>query len=188
MPLLAARWYICFNQRPLAGERIIAIQPRSIHRVALTVVIASLDVMLLSHAGFAAPAPRDTLHAYCASVGTDDTLRTPPPSLAPAIRRLFNIRSHYEAKAAYYRCADGAVKVCFVGANLPCGKANTRKNLPAVARWCETHPDTETIPLYVTGHDSLYSWHCVGAKAATGASVGALDARGFFEKYWKTVK
>ena len=132
----------------------------------------------------AARSPR----THCASVGTDDTLLTPPPSLAPAIRRLFNIRGHYEAKAAYYRCADGAVKVCFVGANLPCGKANTRKNLPAVARWCETHPDTKSIPLYVTGHDSLYSWHCVGAKVTTGAPVGTLDGRGFFENYWKVVR
>ena len=164
-------------------------QFRSIYRVALLrVILASFGAALLSREGFTAPAPRESPRTHCASVGTDDTLLTPPPSLAPAIRRLFNIRGHYEAKAAYYRCADGAVKVCFVGANLPCGKANTRKNLPAVARWCETHPDTESIPLYVTGHDLLYSWHCVGAKVTTGAPVGTLDGRGFFENYWKVVR
>lgn len=165
-----------------------ATQPRSIRRVALTVILASFGAVSLSRAGFAAPAPHEGPRAYCAGVGTDDTLRTPPPSLAPAIRRLFKIHGHYAAKAAYYRCAEGAVKVCVVGANLPCGKANTSKNLPAVAHWCETHPDTESIPLYVTGHHSLYSWHCIGARAETGAPVGTIDAGGFFEEYWKTVK
>jgi len=163
-------------------------QPRSIHHLALCAILALFGAILLARAGIAAPAAHDSPRAYCAHIGTDDTLRTPPSSLAPAIRRLFNIRGHYAPKAAYYRCAEGAVKVCFVGANLPCGKANTSKNQPAVARWCETHPDTESIPLYVTGHDSLYSWHCIGSKAATGASHGTLDPRGFFEEYWKTVK
>jgi len=163
-------------------------QPRPIHNLELSAILALFGAVLLSRAGLAAPASYESPRIYCVRVGTDDTLRTPPSSLAPAIRRLFNIRGSYAPKAAYYRCANGAVKVCFAGANLPCGKANTNKSLPAVARWCEMHPDTETIPLYVTGHDSLYSWHCVGAKAATGAPVGTLDARGFFEQYWKTVK
>jgi hypothetical protein len=156
--------------------------------IALSVVLALLGVVPALRGVSAAAAPRESPRSYCARVGTDDTLRAPPPSLAPAIRRLFNIRGHYAPKAAYYRCADGAVKVCFVGANLPCSKANTRKNLPAVARWCETHPDTESIPLYVTGHDSLYSWHCVGSKAVTGAPHGPLDARGFFTEYWRAVE
>jgi hypothetical protein len=165
-----------------------ALQLEAIHRLALCAILASFGAVLLSHAARAAPTPHESPRAYCGRVGTDDALREPPLSLAPAIRRLFSIRGPLAPKAAYYRCAEGAVKVCFVGANLHCGKANTSKNLPAVARWCETHPDTETIPLYVTGHDSLYSWHCIGSKAATGASHGALDARGFFEEYWKTVK
>jgi len=161
-------------------------QPRSIP--ALCAIVALSGAGLPSRAALATPAAHESPRAYCARVSTDDTLREPPPSVAPAIRRLFNIRGRYDPKAAYYRCADGAVKVCFAGANLPCDKANTRKNLPAVTRWCETHPDTETIPLYVTGHNSLYSWHCIGSKAATGASRGALDARGFFDQYWKTLK
>jgi hypothetical protein len=175
-------------QPPINTVTRLPFRPRPINRIALSVILASLGAALPSRAGFAAPAPQESPRVYCAGVGTDDTLRTPPPSLAPAIRRLFNIRGHYVANAAYYRCADGAVEVCVVGANLPCGKANTRKSLPAVARWCETHPDTESIPLCVTGHDSLYSWHCIGSKAATGASHGTLDSRGFFEQYWKTVK
>jgi hypothetical protein len=157
-------------------------------RLALGAILVSLGAALPPCASIAAPTAHRSPRGYCAHVGTDDALRTPPAALAPAIKRLFDIRGGFTLRTAYYRCADGAVKVCFVGANLPCGKANTSKNLPAVTRWCEMHPDTEHIPLHVTGHASLYSWHCVGAKAATGAPHGALDARGFFAQYWKTVE
>jgi hypothetical protein len=165
-----------------------SLRPQTTRRLAFAAIVISLGAVLPPCGGIAAPAARESPVAYCARVGTDDTLRAPPAALASAIKRLFDIRGRLALRAAYYRCADGAVKVCFVGANLPCGKANTSKNPPAVARWCEMHPDTELIPLYVTGHDSLYSWHCLGAKAATGAPHGALDAQGFFEDYWKTVE
>jgi hypothetical protein len=157
-------------------------------RSARGTIAVFLGAVLLPCGGIAAPAAGESPRAYCARAGTDDALRPPPAALASTIKRLFAIRAGFTLRAAYYRCANGAVKVCLVGADLPCGKANTRKNLPAVARWCETHPDREHIPLYVTGHDSLYSWHCVGAKAATSAPKGALDPRGFFAQYWKTVE
>lgn len=161
---------------------------RSIRLLALGAMLAGLGASVLPRAGLTAPRPHESPRAYCARVDTDDALHPPPPSLAPAIRRLFNIPMHHALQASYYRCAGGEVKVCFVGADLPCDKANTSRSLPAVTRWCETHPDTEFIPLYVTGHNSFYSWHCVGAKAETGAPLGPLDARGFFADYWKTVK
>jgi hypothetical protein len=160
---------------------------RPIHRLALGAALALFGAAL-PRAGHAAPAAHENPRAFCAHVGTDDELRAPPLALAPVIQRAFNIRGAYALKTTYFRCADGAVKICFVGANLPCGKANTSRSVPAVTRWCETHPDTEFIPLYVTGHNSLYSWHCIGAKAATGAPRGTLDDRGFFAEYWKTVE
>jgi len=162
--------------------------PQPIYWLKRGAVLACFGAMIMPGDGIAAPAAQESPRAYCARVGTNDTLRTPPPALAPAINRLFAIRGGFTQRVAYYRCAEGAVKVCYVGANLPCGKVNTSKNLPAVARWCEMHPDREVIPLAVIGHDSLYSWHCVGAKAATGVPRGTLDARGFFAQYWKTVE
>jgi hypothetical protein len=133
----------------------------------------------------AAPAEHESPRAYCARIGYDDTLRSPPPSLAPAIRRLFNVNGPHALKSSYYRCAGGAVLVCWVGANLPCGKASTSKTLPAAAQWCAMHANSDFIPMYVTGHDTLYSWHCANGKAAAGTPVGELDARGFFLDYWK---
>ena len=106
-------------------------RPWPIDRLALSAMVALSGAVQLSRAGLTAPASYENPRAYCVRVGTDDTLRTPPSSLAPAVRRLFNIRGHYAPNAAYYRCVDGTVKVCFVGANLPCGKADTSKNRPA---------------------------------------------------------
>jgi hypothetical protein len=170
----------------LMGRR--RVRLRSVHLGALGAVVAACAAVALPRPGGAAPRLHESPRAYCARVGTDDTLRTPPAALAPTIRRLFKIRGHDALAAAHWRCAGGAVKVCLVGANLPCGKANTSKHLPAVAHWCETHPDSEFIPAFVTGHDSLYSWHCVGSKAATGVPHGTLDGRGFFADYWKTAQ
>jgi len=140
------------------------------------------------NASAAAPSTQENPRTYCARVGNDDALRAPPASLLPAIHRLFNVGGRYALKTTSYRCAGGDVLVCWVGANLPCGRANTRKDLPAASKWCETHADSNFIPMYVTGHDTIYSWRCVGRDAQAGAPVSKVDARGFFEQYWKTVK
>jgi hypothetical protein len=137
--------------------------------------------------GVAAPAPGQSPRAYCAHAGNDDTLRRPPRALGAAIHRLFNIKGSYALATTYYRCAGGRVLLCSVGANLPCGKANTAKTLPAATQWCDTHPNSDFIPMVVTGHDTLYSWRCIGHAAHAGAVVGKLDARGFFAEYWKDV-
>jgi hypothetical protein len=165
-----------------------ALQFQSIHRLALAAILAPLVVVSLPRAGLAAPQPHENPHAYCARVGIDDTLRPTPPSLAAAVKSLFNFGEHVALRATYYRCAGGDVEVCSVGANLPCDKPNASKNLPAATQWCATHADSDFIPAYVTGHDTLYSWRCASGKAEAGAPVGTLDARGFFAEYWKTVK
>lgn len=156
-----------------------------IPRLALGAALATFAAAL---PGVAAPHAHENPHAYCARVGSDDTLLPTPPSLHAAIKQLFNFGGPVPLRATYWRCADGHVKVCAVGANLPCEKADTRRELPAAAHWCATHADADFIPAYVTGHDTLYSWRCIGGKAEGGAPIGALDARGFFVDYWKTVE
>ncbi len=62
--------------------------------------------------------------AYCAQAVNDDQLRPAPSSLAGAIKHLFNLRGAEALQTTFYRCAEGKVMLCNVGANLPCGKAN----------------------------------------------------------------
>ena len=62
---------------------------------------------------------------YCQQIRTDDTLRTVPASLVSAVARLFQLEAMPLAqvgRSTYFRCADGQVFVCTVGANLACGK------------------------------------------------------------------
>ena len=154
--------------------------------IPLTFLVASLGVALAPRPSVAAPAKGESPRAYCARVGNDDALRTAPASLTPAIKRLFDLKGNL-ATDAYYRCAEGRVLACWVGANIPCGKANTAKTMPAATEWCATHPDSDFIPMVVTGHDTPYSWRCVGHAAQAGAPMGKLDARGFFDENWKPV-
>jgi hypothetical protein len=132
----------------------------------------------------AANAPRQ----YCAHVGDDDTSRPVPLSLAPAIKRLLNISGKYALDTTQYRCASGKVLLCATGANLPCGKANTSTELPGTNDWCKENPNSAFIPMFVTGHDTIYEWHCEGTVAKPGKTIGVVDARGFFVDYWKELK
>jgi hypothetical protein len=160
---------------------------RMIERPGLAAILCLSAVLAVPRGAAAAPARDENPRAYCARVGTDDEVRAAPVSLAADIRRLFNIDGRFAVRSSVYRCADGAVLVCTIGANLPCGKANTAKESAAATQWCQSHHESDFIPMVVTGHDTLYSWRCVGGKAEAGAPVGALDARGFFEENWKRV-
>lgn len=163
-------------------------RPGRIGLAGLAAILCLLAVLAIPRGGAAAPAnDENSPRAYCARVGTDDQVRAAPASLAADIRRLFNVDGRSAVRSSLYRCADGAVLVCWVGANLPCGKANTAKELPAATQWCRSHRNSDFIPMVVTGHDTLYSWRCAGGTADAGAPVGALDARGFFAQYWKRV-
>jgi hypothetical protein len=125
---------------------------------------------------------------YCAQIGNDDQLRPAPPALAASIQRLFGISGKYALETTSYRCADAHVMLCTVGANLPCGKADLATTLPAATEWCKTNPNSDFIPMVVTGHDTAYVWRCVGGIAKPGEKIGPIDARGFFSDNWKELK
>jgi len=149
---------------------------------------AAIGVMAFSFGAPAAPASREAPGRYCTRVGNDDELRPPPASLAPAIARLFKISGGDVAPTSFYRCAGGAVLLCNVGANLPCGRANLGKRLPAATQWCADHPDADAIPMAVTGHDTPFTWRCAGRNARPGAPVAKIDRRGFFADYWRKLE
>jgi hypothetical protein len=136
----------------------------------------------------AAPGRGETPRHYCARVGNDDTMQRPPLALARPIGRLFHLSGGHAIATTYYRCARGVVLVCNVGANLPCGKANTGRELPQAHEWCRSHPQSRTIPLSVAGHDTLYEWRCARGVAKPVRRVGRLDERGFFPRYWKALQ
>ena len=86
------------------------------------------------------------------------------------------------------RCANGVVLACLTGANLNCGQADTRKSSEGGASWCKNHPNASFIPMFATGHATVYAWHCNGTTAAAGRQLQAVDAAGFVAENWRILK
>ncbi|SDV51344.1 hypothetical protein [Chitinasiproducens palmae] len=126
----------------------------------------------------------------CAKAGTDDRLMPLPPSWAPAARQALGLAmpDAVMTRTTFARCMDGTAMVCNAGANLPCGKADKRTRRKDIAAYCADHRDAGMIPAYATGHDTPYTWRCVGTRAvADTAHADQLDARGFFARYWQAL-
>jgi|tagenome__1003787_1003787.scaffolds.fasta_scaffold20819057_2 hypothetical protein len=118
---------------------------------------------------------------------TDDTLRPLPPVLVPRARELFrlNMPDDLIQRSTVYRCMDGRALMCTAGANLVCGKANTRRDLLGVATWCRDHRNADSVPMFVTGHDTIYRWRCSDGAPAILPIGETVDARGFLSRNWK---
>ncbi|MSQ30471.1 MAG: hypothetical protein EXR64_00360 [Dehalococcoidia bacterium] len=100
--------------------------------------------------------------------------RRPQRFADPAARRV----------AIPWRCMDGAVWACDQGANLPCGAANqNREPTAAMNTYCAEHPDWG-IPLYVSGHSTIFAWSCYGGRAVIDRQQFQVDARGFVANFW----
>jgi hypothetical protein len=88
-----------------------------------------------------------------------------------------------------FRCVSGHVLLCTVGANLPCGLANTsRLPKPGTVDWCRDHPDVAYIPAAVVGHDTIFTWQCQGGVPRVVRQVLAVDDQGFIKQYWKELR
>lgn len=127
--------------------------------------------------------------ALCRPAETDPAPKPLPQSLITAARTSFGysqMPADMVRRLTVFRCAAGQPKICSLGANLPCGKAVRASSLPAVSSWCLAHPHSAVVPAYVTGHDSLFQWHCDGTKAVA-SEPAATDAQGYFASYWKAV-
>ena len=91
-------------------------------------------------------------------------------------------------QANQWRCMDGQVWVCPLGANLPCGeKADlSRDPAPALTSYCEDNPGSD-IPAYVTGRATVYSWGCAGSAPEIQRQLFTPDAAGYLSEFWKQV-
>jgi hypothetical protein len=139
--------------------------------------------------------------AYCAQIRDDDTIRQLPRSLAdaamlarraddeaagnsPNARQLTKEDVDDFVAQTSFRCMDGLVWFCSVGANLPCTtKPDTRTKIPEVDRYCRTERNVEFVPMAVTGHSVIYSWECVNGRAVI-TDRRQLDKRGFDAGIW----
>lgn len=136
----------------------------------------------------AAYTPRaQTPGEICAQVGTDDTLRPIPASLVPDVNVLFHtaMPPDVAVRMTVFRCDGGHVLLCGMGANLPCGKADTSTINIGGEQWCREHPNDGFIPAYATGHATIFEWHCLGRQPAVVREVLHVDPRGFIAEFWR---
>jgi hypothetical protein len=93
----------------------------------------------------------------CRAAKTDAATRPIPPSLAPAVIAAFRVRMTpaYVVDTGVMRCADGHLLACLVGANLNCGKADTRTTNPGASGWCRDHANSDFVPRSPSGRSSM---------------------------------
>jgi hypothetical protein len=111
-----------------------------------------------------------------------------PVDLAAAVAKAFQIDAGAVRDAAYVRCVGGKLMGCYVGANLDCDKADTRRTLPGATAWCRENPGSSNIPMSATGHDTIYAWSCKGSRAVVGKAVMMVDLQGYVANNWKEIR
>jgi hypothetical protein len=155
---------------------------------------AALPAASLAAATWATAARADGLAAQCRAIGNDDTVRPYDPALhqglAGAWTHLFGAQPADPTMLrdqANIRCMGGRLLACFTGANLPCSRMNTSRHSQAGDAWCAGHTNSDFIPAYVTGHDTIYAWRCDGPTAQPTRQVFRLDRRGFASSLWRPI-
>jgi hypothetical protein len=137
---------------------------------------------------FRSPTQGESAFAYCARIGTNDDPGKVPASLIPAFVRSFHtMMSAAEIQGnSRFRCYRGKVMGCMIGANLNCWKADTGKRSQAGDEWCREHPnDQNPIPMAITGHSTIYDWHCSSRQAVPRRQFSKVNGRGFEAMNWK---
>ena len=136
--------------------------------------------------------------AYCNAVVTLDkpdkryTGPAVPDWMARALRKETGAAADAPLEPfshAVWRCADGYVMACTVGANIPCdSKGDTSKvPTPAAVAYCRDNPNGEAVPAVATGHATVYEWRCREGKAVVVDQVLPLDEQGYPSVFWYKV-
>lgn len=134
--------------------------------------------------------------AYCEKVENIDTPGYPyvgpkvPDTVARGLRDALQVPPDRDLQPflenSFWRCMDGRVYACTVGANLPCtAKANTsREPSEAVEKFCAANRNAPAIPLVVTGRATVYAWKCENGRPVIVRQFVKPDARGFLSNIW----
>jgi len=135
--------------------------------------------------------------AYCAAVGTVDqpgadyTGDAMPAALVDQIRTTLGLSADAPAAGgSSWRCMNGAVYACYVGANIPCHAKADESEQPteAMTTYCSDNPDAEEIPTLVTGRTTVYGWGCSEGEPQRLERVFETDDAGYITQFWRKVE
>jgi len=159
--------------------------------------VAAVLIGAITLPGCAGPARTYTdPFTYCAAVGTVDAPdgryagAAVPPAVAEGLRAAFKAPPDTPLEAftrgTSWRCADGRLYACNVGANLPCeAKADTSRTPSApIAEFCRQNPAATVIPTVVTGRATVYDWRCAAGRPVIERQVAVPDSRGYLRNIW----
>lgn len=113
-----------------------------------------------------------------------------PLARAAAVARAFHAKMTPEEVAhtgVMRRGPDGRWLACLTGANLNCGKADTSRTNRGASWWCRHHPGAPFVPLFASGHASIYAWGCRGRRAVIARQVQRVDAQGYVAGAWRAI-
>lgn len=138
----------------------------------------------------------NNVFSYCTIQGNMDSIdvqKIKPDWLKrvePLLRKTFSLSSSIPVglvvKGTFWRCMEGQVYVCIVGANIPCwGKADvSRKPTVAMQNFCHFHSGSTDLPITVTGSATVFSWQCKNSVPVIIKQEFQIDSRGFQKKWW----
>jgi hypothetical protein len=151
--------------------------------VRVLVLCAALAGLL----GQAVSSHAEPAASYCRGPGLGNTVLPTPGSLVGSVAAAFGVRMPPAEVAAQtvIRCDNGVVLACMTGANLNCGKADVRTTSVGGDAWCREHPNASFIPMFATGHATIFAWRCDGAHAVPERQAQAVDAQGYTVGNWR---
>ena len=137
--------------------------------------------------------------AYCAALGTIDlpdsryTGPQVPETVARGLKKAFGAPADaaldFFLNNTVWRCMDGMVYACTVGANLPCQEQadTSRKPTQEMTDFCRNNRQADVIPMVVTGRTTVYEWKCAHGVPEIVRQFTRPDARGFLSNIWYAI-
>ncbi len=134
--------------------------------------------------------------AYCAAVGAADapgsayTGPQTPPSILDGLKQAANLSADMPntviESGTVWRCMNGRVWACYVGANLPCSEKADTSQTPSqpMIDYCQANPAADAIPASVTGRATVYEWRCTDGSPAIVKQLFQPDSQGFISDFW----
>jgi len=170
-------------------------------------IILSLPILLLALLLAACSSSGDTNNQnsqktfdnpfeYCKSAGTVDT--PGPEYTGPKVPEIIaeKLKKEFGApesapldvfiNGTSWRCMNGNVYACNVGANLPCQERGDYSKEPndGMLNYCGENPSSDFIPMYASGRATVYEWKCNDGTPEIVKQIAETDEAGFIKNIW----
>jgi hypothetical protein len=130
-------------------------------------------------------------HDLGATTGAD--LSKVPKAVAQRLKEAFGAPADAPLEPflhnTFWRCMNGQVHACTVGANLPCQERAdvSRSPTQGMTTFCQNNPHARMIQAFVTGRATVYAWKCTSGVPEVLQQFAQPDAQGFLSNIWYAI-